>query len=61
MGEILFARAFKYANDQARAESDALIELLVEYIEGLVEFHELVTEMKSMDLPVYTPSLDEWK
>ena len=54
-------KAYQFAIEQAGAESDARIEFLTEYIEGLVEFHELVTEMKSMDLPVYTPRLDEWK
>lgn len=53
--------AYEVAIIKAREESDARVAQMKQYIESLVEFHELVIEGKAKDHLVYTPILEDWK
>jgi len=52
--------AYELALVRARAESDARIALMKEYIETLVEVQEL-TAKADADLPVYVPKQKDWR
>ena len=54
------AFAYELAIERARAESDAKIAQMHEFI-SLIKAHNRETGGKSKEIPVYIPKLEEWR